>query len=32
MKFDAWQRLTAEYAKQFGAESPKWSPGPNQNS
>ena len=32
MKFDAWQRLTAEYAKQFGVESPKWSPSPNQNS
>ena len=26
MKFYAWQRLTAEYASQFGAESPKWSP------
>ncbi len=22
MKFDGWQRLTAEYAKQFGAETP----------
>jgi uncharacterized protein YndB with AHSA1/START domain len=32
VKFDAWQRLTAEYAKQFGVESPKWSPGPAQNS
>jgi len=31
-KFDAWQRLTAEYAKQFGVESPKWFPSPNQNS
>ena len=26
MKFSAWQRLTAEYAKQFGVESPKWTP------
>ncbi len=26
MKFRGWQRLTAEYAKQFGAETPKWSP------
>jgi uncharacterized protein YndB with AHSA1/START domain len=32
MKFDAWQRLTAEYAEQFGVESPKWSPRPAQNS
>ena len=24
MKFDGWQRLVAEYAKQFGAETPKW--------
>ena len=23
MKFEGWQRLTAEYAKQFGTESPK---------
>ena len=22
MKFDGWQRLTAEYAKQFGVEIP----------
>ena len=28
MKFNAWQRLTAEYAKQFGMESPKWQSGP----
>lgn len=26
MKFHAWQRLTEEYAKQFGVESPKWTP------
>jgi len=26
MKFAGWQRLTAEYAKQFGVESPKWPP------
>jgi hypothetical protein len=25
MKFD-WQRLHAEYAKQFGIETPSWSP------
>jgi hypothetical protein len=24
MKVDAWQRLTAEYAKQFGVEAPTW--------
>jgi uncharacterized protein YndB with AHSA1/START domain len=24
MKFEGWQRLVAEYAKQFGAEPPKW--------
>jgi uncharacterized protein YndB with AHSA1/START domain len=24
MKFDGWQRLSAEYAKQFGVETPKW--------
>ena len=24
MKFAGWQRLVAEYAKQFGAETPKW--------
>jgi uncharacterized protein YndB with AHSA1/START domain len=32
MKVDGWQRLTAEYAKQFGVESPKWAPGPAHNS
>jgi hypothetical protein len=25
MKFDGWQRLTAEYAKQFGVKNPRWS-------
>jgi uncharacterized protein YndB with AHSA1/START domain len=24
MKFEGWQRLNAEYAKQFGVELPKW--------
>ena len=24
MKFGGWQRLSAEYAKQFGTETPKW--------
>lgn len=24
MKFEGWQRLTADYAKQFGVESPAW--------
>jgi uncharacterized protein YndB with AHSA1/START domain len=24
MKFGAWQRLNAEYAKQFGIEAPRW--------
>ena len=26
MKFDAWQRLVSEYAKQFGIEAPRWAP------
>jgi uncharacterized protein YndB with AHSA1/START domain len=26
MKFGGWQRLNAEYAKQFGAETPGWPP------
>jgi uncharacterized protein YndB with AHSA1/START domain len=26
MKFGGWQRLNAEYAKQFGVETPIWSP------
>jgi len=26
MKFGGWQRLTAEYAKQFGVETPNWPP------
>jgi hypothetical protein len=26
MKFEGWQRLNAEYAKQFGIETPRWPP------
>jgi uncharacterized protein YndB with AHSA1/START domain len=26
LKFGGWQRLNAEYAKQFGMETPKWPP------
>jgi uncharacterized protein YndB with AHSA1/START domain len=26
MKFGGWQRLTTEYARQFGVEAPSWSP------
>jgi uncharacterized protein YndB with AHSA1/START domain len=26
MKFSGWQRLKAEYAKQFGVETPTWAP------
>jgi uncharacterized protein YndB with AHSA1/START domain len=26
MKFEGWQRLNAEYAKQLGVQSPAWSP------
>ena len=26
MKFEGWQRLVGEYAKQFGSETPKWPP------
>jgi uncharacterized protein YndB with AHSA1/START domain len=26
MKFSGWQRLNAEYAKQFGVEAPNWPP------
>jgi len=26
MKFSGWQRLNAEYAKQFGVETPGWTP------
>ena len=26
MKFGGWQRLNAEYARQFGVELPKWAP------
>ena len=32
MKFEGWQRLSAEYAKQFGVETPNWPPKPAQNS
>ena len=32
MKFDGWQRLNAEYAKQFGIETPNWPPQPAQKS
>jgi hypothetical protein len=32
MKFGSWQRLVAEYAKQFGAETPNWSPNAAQKS
>ena len=32
MKFGGWQRLTAEYAKQFSAETPKWPPQATQKS
>ena len=28
MKFGGWQRLNAEYAKQFGVELPSWAAGP----
>jgi uncharacterized protein YndB with AHSA1/START domain len=28
MKFEGWPRLTAEYAKQLGVESPTWASGP----
>lgn len=27
LKFDGWQRLNAEYARQFGVESPSWTAG-----
>ena len=32
MKFGGWQRLNAEYAKQFGVEAPNWPPQAAQNS
>ena len=32
MKSEAWQRLVAEYAKQFGVETPDWSPKADQES
>jgi len=31
-KFGAWQRLVAEYARQFGADLPSWAPKPVQES
>ncbi len=30
MKFGGWQRLNAEYAKQFGVETPNWPPAASQ--
>jgi uncharacterized protein YndB with AHSA1/START domain len=30
MKFGGWQRLNAEYAKQFGVEAPAWANAPKQ--
>jgi uncharacterized protein YndB with AHSA1/START domain len=32
MKFGGWQRLNAEYAKQFGIEAPNWPPPASQES
>ena len=32
MKFSGWQRLSAEYAKQFGTETPNWPPQSGQKS
>jgi len=32
MKFDGWRRLNAEYAKQFGVETPSWPSQPAQGS
>ena len=32
MKFGGWQRLNAEYAKQFGVEAPTWAPQTTQKS
>jgi uncharacterized protein YndB with AHSA1/START domain len=32
MRFDGWQRLVAEYSKQFGIEAPKWPPAAAQKS
>jgi len=31
MKFEGWQRLNAEYAKQFGIEPPAWPPNDPKN-
>jgi hypothetical protein len=32
MKFEGWQRLRAEYATQFGVETPNWPPKPDRES
>jgi uncharacterized protein YndB with AHSA1/START domain len=32
MKFEGWQRLNAEYARQFGMEAPNWPPPATQKS
>jgi Activator of Hsp90 ATPase homolog 1-like protein len=32
MKFNGWRRLVAEYAEQFGAETPNWQPEQDQRS
>lgn len=32
MKFGGWQRMNAEYANQFGIETPDWQPKPAQKS
>jgi len=32
VKFRGWQRLHAEYAKQFGVKPPNWPPQASQNS
>jgi len=32
IKFEGWRRLNAEYAKQFGIETPNWPPQPAQKS
>lgn len=32
MKFEGWQRLSAEYGQQFGVNTPSWTPKPAQES
>ena len=32
LNFEGWQRLHAEYAKQFGVELPKWAQTPGESS